>query len=41
MSEQIVNADTLPPYRGLFQERWTILKQNSMAYTSFWFLIDA
>tara|TARA_Y100001960_G_C14647419_1_gene814092 strand:- start:195 stop:1160 length:966 start_codon:yes stop_codon:yes gene_type:complete len=39
MSEQIVNADTLPPYKGLFQERWAILKQNSMAYTSFWFLI--
>ena len=39
MSEQIINADTLPPSKGLFQERWAILKRNSMAYASFWFLI--
>ncbi|MZG30616.1 MAG: ABC transporter permease [Nitrospinae bacterium] len=37
MNEQI--ADALPPSKGLFQERWTILKRNRMAYASFWFLI--
>ena len=39
MNEQIINADTLPPSKGLFQERWSILKRNSMAYASYWFLI--
>ena len=39
MNEQTINADTLPPSKGLFQERWSILKRNSMAYASYWFLI--
>ena len=28
-----------PPSKGLFQERWDILKRNKMAYGSFWFLM--
>ena len=41
MNEQITHleADALPPSKGLFQERWNILKRNRMAYASFWFLI--
>ena len=41
MSDQIIylEADALPPSKGLFQERWNILKRNRMAYASFWFLI--
>jgi peptide/nickel transport system permease protein len=38
MDEQIA-ADALAPSKGLFQERWTILKRNRMAYASFWFLM--
>ena len=34
-----MEADSLPPSKGLFQERWDILKRNRMAYASFWFLI--
>ena len=34
-----LEADALPPSKGLFQERWDILKRNRMAYASFWFLI--
>jgi peptide/nickel transport system permease protein len=41
MSEPItyLEADALPPSKGLFQERWDILKRNRMAYASFWFLM--
>ena len=41
MNEQItyLEADALPPSKGLFQERWNILKRNRMAHASFWFLI--
>ncbi|PIP72682.1 MAG: peptide ABC transporter permease [Nitrospinae bacterium CG22_combo_CG10-13_8_21_14_all_47_10] len=41
MAERIPyhEADALPPSKGLFQERWDILKRNRMAYASFWFLI--
>jgi peptide/nickel transport system permease protein len=41
MNEQItyLEVDALPPSKGLFQERWNILKRNRMAYASFWFLI--
>jgi peptide/nickel transport system permease protein len=41
MNEQItyLEADALPPSKGLFQERWNILKRNRMAYASSWFLI--
>ena len=41
MNEQTtyLEADALPPSKGLFQERWNILKRNRMAYASFWFLI--
>ena len=41
MNEPIVylEADALPPSKGLFQERWDILKRNRMAYASSWFLI--
>ena len=41
MNEPItyLEADALPPPKGLFQERWNILKRNRMAYASFWFLI--
>ena len=38
MDEQIA-ADALAPSKGIFQERWAILKRNHMAYASFWFLI--
>lgn len=34
-----LEADSLPPSKGLFQERWDILKRNRMAYASFWFLM--
>ena len=40
MNEPITNADALAPSsKGLFQERWDILKRNRMAYASFWFLM--
>ena len=41
MNEPItyLEADSLPPSKGLFQERWDILKRNRMAYASFWFLM--
>jgi peptide/nickel transport system permease protein len=41
MNEPItyLEADALPPSKGLFQERWDILTRNRMAYASFWFLI--
>jgi peptide/nickel transport system permease protein len=39
MNEPITNADALSPSKGLFQERWDILKRNRMAYASFWFLM--
>ena len=35
----IIEEDSLPPSKGLFQERWDILKRNRMAYSSFWFLM--
>ncbi|GJL77190.1 MAG: peptide ABC transporter permease [Nitrospinaceae bacterium] len=35
---QIIEAETLPPQMGLFQERWEIFKHNPMAYFSFLFL---
>ena len=38
-SETINEEDVLPPSKGLFQERWDILKRNRMAYASFWFLM--
>ena len=38
-SETIIEEDILPPSKGLFQERWDILKRNRMAYASFWFLM--
>jgi len=41
MNEPItyLEADALPPSKGLFQERWDILKRNRLAYASFWFLM--
>jgi peptide/nickel transport system permease protein len=39
MNEPITNADALAPSKGLFQERWDILKRNRMAHASFWFLM--
>lgn len=36
---QIVEADSLPPQKGLFQERWEFFKRNRMAYFSAFFLI--
>ncbi len=39
MTELINNADALPPSKGLFQERWDILKRNRMAYASLLFLV--
>jgi len=41
MDEPITNfeADALTPSKGLFQERWDILKRNRMAYASFLFLV--
>ena len=35
-----LERDALPPSKGLFQERWDILKRNTMAYGSFWFLMS-
>lgn len=35
-----LEADALTPSKGLFQERWDILKRNRMAYASYWFLIS-
>ena len=35
-----LERDALPPSKGLFQERWDILKRNKMAYGSFWFLMS-
>jgi len=42
MDESIttLQTDALPPSKGLFQERWDILKRNTMAYGSFWFLMS-
>ncbi|MBT3924007.1 MAG: ABC transporter permease [Nitrospina sp.] len=37
--DEPIAADALAPSKGLFQERWVILKRNPMAYASFWFLI--
>ena len=34
-----LEADDLAPSKGLFQERWDILKRNRMAYASFLFLV--
>jgi peptide/nickel transport system permease protein len=41
MNDPIHNleADALAPSKGLFQERWDIMKRNGMAYASFWFLV--
>ena len=40
MSESITTFEIqAPPSKGLFQERWDILKRNTMAYGSFWFLM--
>ena len=41
MNEAITDleADALAPSKGLFQERWDILKRNRMAYASFLFLV--
>ena len=39
MSDRIMNEDALPPSKGLFQERWEILKRNRLSYASFLFLI--
>jgi peptide/nickel transport system permease protein len=33
-------TDALPPSKGIFKERWDILKRNTMAYGSFWFLMS-
>jgi len=35
-----LERDALPPSKGLFQERWDILKRNTMAYGSFWLLMS-
>jgi peptide/nickel transport system permease protein len=42
MNESITTFETdeLPPSKGVFQERWEILKCNTMAYGSFWFLMS-
>lgn len=42
MNELIPNLETdgLEPTKGLFHERWDILKRNRMAYASYWFLIS-
>ncbi|MEO2043739.1 MAG: ABC transporter permease, partial [Nitrospinaceae bacterium] len=42
MNELIPNLETdgLEPAKGLFRERWDILKRNRMAYASYWFLIS-
>ncbi len=41
MNDSITTLEeySLPPSKGLFQERWDILKRNRMAYGSFWFLM--
>ena len=39
-SKMTLETDALPPSKGLFQERWGILKRNTMAYGSFWFLMS-
>jgi peptide/nickel transport system permease protein len=39
-SVTILETDALPPSKGLFQERWDILKRNTLAYGSFWFLMS-
>ena len=40
MSESITTLEMeVPPSKGLFHERWDILKRNKMAYGSFWFLM--
>ncbi|MEC8956927.1 MAG: ABC transporter permease [Nitrospinota bacterium] len=36
----ISEKDTLPPSKGLFQERWDIFKRNRIAYGSFWSLMS-
>jgi peptide/nickel transport system permease protein len=33
-------TDALPPSKGIFKDRWDILKRNTMAYGSFWFLMS-
>jgi len=35
-----LEIDGLEPAKGLFRERWDILKRNRMAYASYWFLIS-
>jgi peptide/nickel transport system permease protein len=42
MNESMITLerDALPPSKGLFQERWDILKRNTMAYGSFWFIMS-
>jgi peptide/nickel transport system permease protein len=42
MNNSLTNleADALKPSKGLFQERWDILKRNRMAYASYWFLVS-
>ena len=40
MNDPNLEADALTPSKGLFQERWDILKRNRMAYASYWFLIS-
>ncbi|MFP6638562.1 MAG: ABC transporter permease [Nitrospinaceae bacterium] len=42
MNELIPNLETdgLEPTKGLFRERWDVLKRNRMAYASYWFLIS-
>ncbi len=42
MNELTPNLETdgLEPAKGLFRERWDILKRNRMAYASYWFLIS-
>ena len=35
-----LETDSLPPSKGIFQERWDILKRDRMAYASFWFLMS-
>ena len=34
-----LETDSLPPSKGIFQERLDILKRDRMAYASFWFLM--
>lgn len=35
-----LETDVLPPSKGIFKERWDILKRNRMAYGSYWFLMS-